>query len=55
MAEHYLRYLAIGLGTSLVALGWFLDKLPEDVGIGAILALLTIAGADMIKHRNDVK
>ena len=53
MTEHYLRYMAVLCGTGLVGLGWILDKLPTDVGVGAILALLTIAGADMIKHRND--
>jgi len=53
MTEHYLRYLAIGLGTGLVALGWVLDKLPEEVGIAAVSALLLIAGADMYKHKDD--
>jgi len=53
MTEHYLRYLTVACGTGLVALGWILDKLPANVGEGAILILLGIAGADMIKHRND--
>lgn len=52
MTNHNLRYFALGSGTALVALGWFLDKLPQEVGVGAILAILGIAGADMIKHRN---
>ena len=48
-----LRYLALGLGSGLIALGIYLGKLSPEVYAAAILAILGIAGADMIKHRND--
>lgn len=52
-AENNLRYFALGSGTALTGLMLFLDKLTPDIGVGIIVAILGIAGADMIKHRND--
>ncbi len=48
-----LRYLALTLGSGLVALGVYLGKLTPEAYSAAILIILGIAGADMIKHRND--
>ncbi len=48
-----LRYLALGLGSGLVALGVYLGKLSPEAFQAAILIILGIAGADMIKHRSD--
>lgn len=48
-----LRYFALGAGTALTGLMLALDKLSPEVGAGIVVAILGIAGADMIKHRND--
>jgi len=48
-----LRYLALACGTGLVALGGAIDKINPDIFAAAIIAILGIASADMIKHRND--
>lgn len=53
--EHYLRYLCVVSGTGLVALGWILDKLPDEAGPVTLAALLAIAGADIYKHRDEKK
>ena len=55
MSNHNLRYYALAGGIGLTALGWILDKLPVEIGTGVILAVIGIASADMIKHRNDTK
>jgi len=51
METGQLRYLALGLGSALVALGVFLDKLPEEAFVAALVAVFGIAAADQIKHR----
>ena len=48
-----LRYLALSLGSTLVGLGVYLDKIPPEGLQAAIVIILGIAGADMIKHRSD--
>ena len=48
-----LRYLALGLGSALLALGAYLGKIPDEGLQAGILIILGIAGADMIKHRSD--
>jgi len=46
MTNHNLRYYALGSLTGLIALGWFLDKVPEEVTVGVFAALGVIIGAD---------
>jgi|TARA_B100000029_G_C17167922_1_gene812142 hypothetical protein len=48
-----LRYLALGLGSGLLALGAVLGNLSSEVYAAGIVAVIGIASADMIKHRND--
>ena len=48
-----LRYLALACGTGLVALGGVIAKISPDIFAASIIAVLGIASADMIKHRND--
>ena len=53
METGQLRYWALGLGSALVALGVVTGKLPEDAYVAALVAVIGIAAADQIKHRND--
>jgi len=55
MATHNLRYYALGSLTGLTALGWFLDKLPEEVTTAVFAALGIIITADWLKHKADSK
>ena len=48
-----LRYLALACGTGLVALGGLIERISPDILAAAIIAILGIASADMIKHRNE--
>ena len=48
-----LRYLALACGTGLVALGGLIEVLSPDIFAAAIIAILGIASADKIKHRNE--
>jgi len=48
-----LRYLALSCGTGLVALGGVIEAISPDIFAAAIIAILGIASADMIKHRNE--
>lgn len=50
MALKGLRYVSVGSGTALTALMLVTDKLPTEAGLGIILLLLGIAGADIKKH-----
>ena len=54
MTDHNLRYFDLGAATALTALGWVLDKITPEVGATVIAAIVAIAGADMIKHRNNI-
>ena len=48
-----LRYLALALGSGLLALGGVLGNISPDIFAAGIIAVLGIASADMIKHRNE--
>ena len=48
-----LRYLALALGSGLLALGGVLGNISPDIFAAGIIAILGIASADMIKHRNE--
>jgi len=48
-----LRYLALSLGACLLALGGVLNYVSTEIFAAGITAILAIASADMIKHRND--
>ncbi len=48
-----LRYWAVGAGTALIGLAMYLNKLPDEAVVPLIGAVVAIAAADQIKHRND--
>lgn len=48
-----LRYVALACGTGLLALGGVLGNISPDIFAAGIIAVLGIASADMIKHRNE--
>lgn len=48
-----LRYWAVGAGTALLGLGMYLEKIPDEAVVPLIGAIIAIAAADQIKHRND--
>ena len=48
-----LRYYALGGLVGLTALGWILEKLPEEVAIGVFIALAAVITADVVKHKSD--
>ena len=52
METGQLRYFALGLGSGLLALGLYLGKVTPEIYAAGLLAILGIAGADMIKHKN---
>ena len=52
METGQLRYWALGLSSGLIALGLVLDKLPTEAFVGFVVAIVGIASADQIKHRN---
>ena len=48
-----LRYLALACGTGLLALGAVVGNISTEIYAAGLIAIIGIASADMIKHRNE--
>jgi len=55
MAEHNLRYFGLASLVGLTAVGWFLDKITPEITAAVFVAIGSLVGLDMYKHKASTK
>ena len=53
MSDHNLRYFGLAGLVGLTTVGWLLDKLTPEITAAVFVAIGSLVGLDMYKHKSD--